>query len=380
MTEKRLLRYHPSARRWLYVSVTASFLAAAVVVAQACLLSEAVNRVFMEGQALTQVALLLAILLGLALLRMPFIWASEVLAQRSASLLKGRLREDLTEQLLAVGPAYTRGERSGELVNTVVEGVELLDEYITTYQPARLLARLIPVFVLLVVFFLDPLSTLVLLFTGPVLILLLALIGSSVKDIAQRRFLELSWMSAFFLDVLQGLDTLKMFGRSRTQIDRIREVSQRYGSTTLEVLRTAFQTGLVLEWGGTIATALVAVEVSLRLMNGALPFDRALAVLIITPEFFLPPRQLALKYHAGTAGKAAADRIFAVLDQPRPDRRPAVSRSVSLARSSVRFDHVTFTYVNGQRSALQDFSLHIPHGQKLALVGETGAGKSTVAN
>jgi ATP-binding cassette subfamily C protein CydD len=82
----------------------------------------------------------------------------------------------------------------------------------------------------------------------------------------------------------------------------------------MEVLRMAFQTGLVLEWGGTIATALVAVQVSLRLMNGLLPFDRALAVLIITPEFFLPLRQLAIRYHAGTAGKTAAARIFEILD------------------------------------------------------------------
>ena len=250
-----------------------------------------------------------------------------MLAQRSASRLKGSLREQLTQQFFALGPAYTHSERSGELVNATVEGVEVLDEYITTYQPARMLAVLVPVFVLLVIFLLDPPTTLILLFTGPILAAVLALIGSRAKEITEQRFLELSWMSAFFLDMLQGLATLKMFGRSREQIENIREISQHYGSTTMEVLRTAFQTSLVLEWGGTVATALVAVEVSLRLMSGLLPFNRALAVLIITPEFFLPLRQLAIKYHAGTAGKAAADRIFAILDTPIKQPRAQTTRS-----------------------------------------------------
>jgi ATP-binding cassette subfamily C protein CydD len=146
------------------------------------------------------------------------------------------------------------------------------------------------------------------------------------------------------------------------------------------VLRTAFQTGLVLEWGSTIATALVAVEISLRLMNGALPFNRGLAVLIITPEFFMPLRHLALKYHAGTAGKAAADRIFAILDTPLEHARASATRSAVPARSAIHFDQVSYAYDSGQRPALQDFSLHIPHGQRIALIGATGAGKTTVAN
>jgi thiol reductant ABC exporter CydD subunit len=238
----------------------------------------------------------------------------------------------------------------------------------------------VPLFVLLIVLVLDPPSVLILIFTGPILLLLLAFIGSRTKEITEQRFLELSWMSGFFLDMLQGLATLKMFGRSREQIENIRVISQQHGATSMEVLRLAFQTGLVLEWGGTIATALVAVETSLRLMSGLLPYQRALAVLIITPEFFLPLRQLAIRYHAGTAGKTAADRIFAILDTPIQQPRTRLARAVVPARLDIRFDRVNFAYDHGQRPALQDFSLTIPHGKTMALVGATGAGKSTVAN
>ncbi len=440
----------------------AGFVAGALFVAQAILLSSAVNRVFLLGQTLQDVLPLLGLLLGLLLLRAGLISVQEVLAQRSASRIKRSLRQQLIAHVYALGPAYTRTERTGELVNAVVEGVEALDAYITQFLPARYLAGLLPVFVLLVVLWLDPWTTLVLLVAGPMLILLLALIGGRARTITERRFLEMSWMSAFFLDVLQGIATLKMFGRSREQAANIEEISQHYGKTTMEVLATAFQTSLVMEWAATAATAMVALEASLRLMNGALPFDRALAVLLLTPEFFLPLRQMAIKYHSGAMGKAAAGRIYAILDTPLPgsrggqpggksashaglgasategpreaaDEKPAPGLepsgglvSVSPAEASspvpghavfkvdglpgypfaalrassldIRFENVRFAYPspghadragdperhgifdNGARAALQGFSLTVPHGQTVALVGPTGAGKTTVAS
>jgi ATP-binding cassette subfamily C protein CydD len=379
-TQQRILNYNSTARLLRYCTIAAGFGAAVIVVAQARLLSDVVNRVFILHQTLNDVWPFLPVMLWLAMVRAVSVWSGDVFAQKSANHLKGSLRADLTQRIFALGPAFTRAERSGELVNAAVEGVEVLDEYLTLFQPLRALAMIVPVFVALIIFLLDPPTVLILIFTGPVLVLFLALIGSRAKEITERRYLELSWMSAFFLDVLQGLATLKMFGRSREQIETIREISVHYGNTTLEVLRTAFQTALVLEWGGTVATAFVAVEISLRLMSGGISFERALAVLVITPEFFLPLRQLAIRYHAGTAGKAAADRIFAILDQPLPSPRSSTSRASVPARLDLRFDQVSFAYDGGQRPALQDFSLHIPHGQTVALVGATGAGKTTVAN
>ena len=378
--EKRVLRYNRPARLFLVFSIAVGFLAAVCVVAQAYILSDIVDRIFLKHQIFKDVIPGVLALLFLALLRAGLIWCGDVLAQRSASHLKSSLREALTRHIFTLGPAYTQGERSGELVSTVVDGVEVLDDYVTSFLPARYLAGLTPIFVLLVVFLIDPPTTLILIFTGAVLLLGLALVGGRTKEITERRFLELSWMSAFFLDMLQGLATLKMFGRSREQIDNIRKISQHYGNTTMEVLKSAFQTSLLLEWGSTIATALVAVQVSLRLMNDLMAFDHALAVLIITPEFFLPLRQLAIKYHAGTAGKAAAGRIFTILDSPTRAIQTAAKKVEEPARLDIAFDHVSFAYNDGKRPALQDLSLMIHQGETLALVGMTGAGKTTVAS
>ncbi len=227
--------------RWLLaLAVAAGFLAGALVVAQAILLSSTVHRVFRLGETLAGVLPLLGALAGLALLRAGLIWAQEASAQGSASQIKLSLRRRLLARIYALGPAFTRGERSGELVNTAVEGIEALDPYVTQFLPALALAVLLPLLVLLAVFLIDPWTTLVLLFAGPMLLLLLAVIGGRAKALTERRFLELSWLSAFFLDVLQGIATLKMFGRSREQAGNIERISQHYGKTTMEVLATAF--------------------------------------------------------------------------------------------------------------------------------------------
>jgi ATP-binding cassette subfamily C protein CydD len=235
--------------------------------------------------------------------------------------------------------------------------------------------------VAIVVAVLDPWSVLILLIAGPMLVLLLGLIGRRVRDLAERRERELAWMNAHFLDVLRGLPTLKMFGRSTEQAETIRAVSRRQGSSTMDVLRTAFQTTLVLEWGATAATALVAIETSVRLMAGGLTFERALAVLLLTPEFFLPLRRLSAEYHVGRSAAAAAERVYAVLDTPARIHVPAPGAARPLpARLDVRFDDVVVTYDDGSRTALAGCSLQIPQGQTVALVGPTGAGKTTVAN
>ena len=276
--------------------------------------------VFLGGGSLATVATPLAAIAVLAVVRAGFLLAADGLAQRASARIKGTLRADLTAQLFALGPAWTGRERSGELSSVLTDGLASIDAFVTSFQPARALAGAVPLLVLVVILVIDPPTALVLLFTGPILVLLLGFIGGRARVITEQRFAEVRWLSAFFLDMLGGLATLKMFGRSREQVDTIRDISRRYGDTTMEVLRTAFQTSLVLEWGGAVAVALVAVEISLRLMDGSIEFGRALAVLIIVPEFFLPLRTLATRYHSGAAGRAVAERAFAILDEPSASR------------------------------------------------------------
>jgi thiol reductant ABC exporter CydD subunit len=380
--EARLRAFDPRARRAIALAVGAGFVAAAGTIAIGIVFSLAVDGVFRGGADLAATAPLLAVIVVLVLGRAALLFGQEVLAQRASRHLTGSLRRDVLAHLGALGPSYAQGERTGELSAVLVQGLEAVDAYVTAFQPARLLAAAVPILVLAVVFVLDPPTTLVLLFTGPVLVLLLALIGARTKDLSERRFAELRWMSAYFLDMLRGIATLTMFGRSAEQVDTMRTVSASYGDATLGLLRTAFQTGLVLDWGAAVAMALVAVQIGLRLIEDAIPFERALAVLVVAPEFFLPLRRLAQHYHAGSTGRAAAERIFDVLDTPAPRVRPPSERR-SARRTAARppaieFDAVRYTYPGRTRPAIDGLALSIEAGSNTALVGASGAGKSTV--
>jgi ATP-binding cassette subfamily C protein CydD len=370
---------HPGAPRTLGVATALSFGAAACWIGFALLLSVVVDRVFLESGTLGSVSTILGAMVGLVLLRAGLLWRSEVVAQRAAEDVKTSLRMRLAAKLVTLGPTYTRGKRAGELVHTMGEGVEALDGYVARFRPARLLAATVPVLVGLVVLAIDPWTVTILIVTGPLLVLLLGLIGRRVRDQTRRRERELAWMSAHFLDVLRGLTTLKLFGRSAEQADTIAEVGRAYGSSTMDVLRTAFQTTLVLEWGATAATALVAIEASVRLMAGELAFGRALALLLLAPEFFAPIRRLSAEYHSGRAGVAAASRIFEVLDAPERIASPLAASPLPL-RIDVRFDDVGVAFEGGTRVALDGCAFEILEGSVVALAGTTGAGKTTVAN
>ena len=377
--EHRLWTEHPGARRTGAVATALAFGAAACWIAFALMLSAVVDRVFLGGESLASVTSLLTAMIAVVLVRGGLLWGSEVVAQRATEDVKSSLRDRLAARLVALGPTYTRGERTGELVHTLGEGVEGLDGYVTRFRPARTLAVVVPVAAACVVLVIDPWTVTILLVAGPFLVLLLGLIGRRVRDQTRRRERELGWMSAHFLDVLRGLTTLKLFGRSEEQADTIAAVGRRYGSATMDVLRTAFQTTLVLEWGATAATALVAIEASVRLMDGELSFGRALAVLLLAPEFFAPIRRLSAEYHAGRAGAAAASRIYEILDEPSRIAAPTDGREPP-SRLDVRFEDVRVAYEGGGRVALDGCALEIPEGSVVALVGPTGAGKTTVAN
>jgi thiol reductant ABC exporter CydD subunit len=391
----RLLARDRAARAWLLAAVLAGVGAAVSLLVQLAAVALVVADVFLAGGRLEEQVPLLGVAFVMLAVRAGLVVLREVAARRAAERLVGTVRGELTDQLLRLGPAWLDDERSGELGGVLVGGLETLEEYVASYLPARWLAMVVPVLVLLVVLLLDPPSVAVLLFTGPLLLLLLVVIGGRTREVTERRFLEMRTLSAFFLDILRGLPTLRMFGRSREQVENLRRISARYGEATMDVLRIAFQTSLVLEWGATIAIALIAVEVGLRLLVDGIAFDRALAVLLITPEFFLPLRVLAMRFHLGTAGKAATARVFEILDEPAartsvrptPERtraaEPARTRAAELMLTGppeIVFDAVTYRYPTRDQAALEAVSFRVPAGRSVALVGASGAGKSTTAS
>jgi thiol reductant ABC exporter CydD subunit len=384
--DPRLLREARTVRRWLALTVGLGWAAGIATVLWARVLSRIISQVFLQGRTLGDVSSLIIALLVIAVARAGAMWASEVTANRVAGQVKADLRERFFAHVLALGPAYVRDERTGELVNTAVEGIESLDAYFSQYLPQLALTVLVPVTFLVFVFPLDALSGLVLLLTAPIIPVFMFLIGSLADALTRKQWQSLSRMSAHFLDVLQGLTTLKLFGRARDQAQVIAQISDRFRETTLGVLRVAFLSALVQEMVATLSTAIVAVEIGLRLLYGRLSFEQALFVLILAPEFYLPLRLLGTRFHASVSGLTAARRIFQVLETPAQvmDRRLLTAdrnlSSVGRLPSAIRFDNVHYAYDDGARPALNGVSFQIDPGQRVALAGLSGAGKSTVAH
>jgi ATP-binding cassette subfamily C protein CydD len=373
----------PGIRLYLATAVLIGIISGILVIIQAYSLSSIINAVFLLSQTLSQVWRFMLLLLAIILLRAVMAWCSTAMANHIASITKTHVREKLLLHLFALGPAYTRSERSGELINTIVGGVEALDPYFSQYLPQVFLSVIVPVLILITVFLVDAPSAIFLLIMAPVLPFMLAIAGMMAGAETRKRWRAMSLMNAHFLDVLQGLTTLKILGRSQEEVVYVRSISDRFRQATMATLRLAFFSSFILEEGATIGTAVIAVEIGMRLLASAMAFQPALFVLLLAPEFFQPLRLLGTRYHAGRNGIDAIQRISAILETPAQHAlTPATPTSLIPSLSipgDIRFVDVNYAY-DSQRPALQSVSFQIPLGQKVALVGPSGAGKSTIAH
>jgi ATP-binding cassette subfamily C protein CydD len=375
-------------RRGLAPSVLLGTVAGLLGVVQAWLLATTISAVFLGGRDLHAVAPLLLGLSGAAALRAAAVWAQDVLAQAHSGAGRLAVRDRLFRRILALGPRFASGERAGELANTLAGGVDALDPYLALYLPQLLLAAIVPLLVLAAVTWADPLSGLVLLLTFPLIPLFLWLIGEAAREQTRRQWVTLSRLAARFLDALQGLSTLRAFGRAGDEVDAIARASERHRAVTMGVLRLAFVSALVLEALATLGTAVVAVEVGLRLLYARIAFREALFVLVLAPEFYRPLRALGASFHAGMAGREAAARIAEVLDAEGPLAAPAVLDAEAGAPSApspvrsapaVLFEGVGFAYGRDREPALDGLTLALPAGATVALLGPSGSGKTTAA-
>ncbi|MBZ0290129.1 MAG: thiol reductant ABC exporter subunit CydD, partial [Anaerolineae bacterium] len=340
----------------LAVALGSNMLLSIVIVLQALFLSQVIDRVFLSRASLPEVWPMLITLLLVIGLRAFFSYTGSIASARLALAVQSALRQRFVTHLYALGLSHLRAERSGDLVLTATEGVEKLDGYFRDYLPGLFTAVSLPVLILLVVLPLDALTFVVLLVTGPLIPFFMALIGMAAGALAKRQFSEMRFLGAHFLDVMQGLTTLKLFNRSRYQIETIQRLTGQFRQATMRVLRVAFLSAFTLEMLATLSVAIVAVEIGIRLLNGGIGFEQALFLLVIAPEFYLPLRALGAKFHNATEGKAAAERLYALLDIPAPT---AVAEAAALPvprKMHIRFENITFAYGSGARPVLRDLS------------------------
>ncbi|MEV4571362.1 thiol reductant ABC exporter subunit CydD [Nonomuraea sp. NPDC049419] len=364
------MRAERAVRMHLGVTMAAAVLAGLLVLVQAELLAGVLSGRF--------TAAALGVLAAVVGVRALLAWTQGVFAGRTATGVKSALRHRLLERLRELGPARLAAHRSGELVTLAGRGLDGLDNYLTGYLPSIAVAGVVPVAVLIRLFAADLASAVIVLVTLPLIPIFGALVGMTTKAVTERRFHALSRLGGHFLDVVRGLPTLRAFGRARYQAGVIKQVADAHRSATMRTLRVAFLSSLVLELCASLSLALVAVPIGLRLLGGSLDLTMALLVLLLAPEAYLPLRAMGTRFHASMEGVAAADAAFAVLDDE-PDHAGGGTRAVPAGGApEIRLENVTVRYPGRETAALEDVSLTISPGERVALVGESGGGKSTL--
>lgn len=364
-------------QRSLVISIWWALVAGLLIVLQARVLALACHRVVIEGSGLSPILHLAAWVALLALFRGGCTWLGERHAAAAAADLKQRVRSLLYRRLLSLGPAE-RGGGTGPLVEAVTFGVDALEPYLSRFIPHAALAALLPPLCLLFVVRAEWRSGLVLLFSAPFIPLFMVLIGRGSETLNRRQWSRLSRMSGHLLDLIRGLPDLKICSAARREAAAVARVSEEYRHSTMAVLRLAFLSALTLEFFTTVGTAVVAVIIGFRLLNGQLSLLDGLFVLLLAPEFYLPLRVLGLSYHSRMQGVAAAERIAPLLAPAAATAGLEGDAPAPSGPLAVKFSRVTFHHAGG-RGGVIDISLELSPGTITALVGESGAGKTTLA-
>ena len=194
------------------------------------------------------------------------------------------------------------------------------------------------------------------------------LIGYKSKELNKKQWKKLSILSSHFIDMLQGLNTLKIFGKSNMQESKVFETSENYRKATMEVLKVSFSSALVLELLSTISTAIIAVNLGLRLVYGKISFLRAFFILILTPDFYLAIRNLGLRFHASLNGAIAIEKIDSITNELKYEDEICKTSKVEKCINEIEVKNLSFYY--GDKKALNNISFKIKKGEKFALVGD----------
>jgi ATP-binding cassette, subfamily B, bacterial len=357
-------------------SVLVGLAAVAVGIARLVLLGWLLARV-LHGESLASLTGLIVLTGAVVALRSVLDYTRTMMAHHTAARVQTRLRQNLYEHIVALGPAHFSGARTAEVMLSLVEGIQQLETYFGQYLPQLFVAALTPVLIFGFVVFLDWPVALVMLAAAILILLAPALWHRWDSRASLSRSRAYAAFGADFLDAVQGLATLKAFGQSGARARSLEERARVLFKSTMYVLSTNTLARGITDTGIAVGAAAALALGAYRVGAGDMPLPALLVILMLGVEVFRPLRELRILLHQGMLGMAAARGIFALLDAvPLVHDRAAGPEP---ADAGVVFDDVTFTYPGTARVVHGGLSFAVPPGGRVGFVGASGSGKSTIA-
>ena len=366
------MRYARSARRYITATTVAGIVTAALVVAQAFLISKAVSSVVSDGAGPASIRMLVAALSGVVMARALVVLLQEIHAHRSATGTIIELRRLVLEHAARLGPRWQALHGAGT-ATLLTRALDDLEPYFTRYLPQLVLAATVTPATVLVLITQDWPAAVAVVCTLPLIPVFMILIGRMTQSVSQERLRAMQVLGDQVLDLISGLPTLKALGREQGPAEQVRALGRSYRRTTMSTLRIAFLSGAVLEFITTLSVAIIAVEIGFRLVAGRLDLFTGLLVLMVAPEVYQPLRQVGFQFHASANGVAAAESVFEVLETPVPKR--GTLPAPDLRTAGIELDAVSVAARGTWAPA--GLSATIRPGGLVALIGQSGAGKTT---
>lgn len=353
--------------------------------------SLAIDQVFLEkGSLSTTAPVLLVLFVMLGALHFIGLWQSRL--QQS---LSGAVRKDVREKLharLLSEEGQTDQRFTRELLPLALESTDALDAWYTRVLPVVLGIAITMPCLLLAAFFVDPMTGLLMLVTVPIAPFLLYLIGRVTREASEAQWRAMNRFSAGLAEILRALPTLKLFARERAERQRVRGLSEDFAGAALRVLQLSFVSAFALELITTLAIAIIAVSIGLRLLYGQLTFTAAFFVLLLTPEFYQPLRLSGTAFHSGMTAHTAqtsllkassvapATRGVSVVGAiaPKGVQVAQASLSPSSTRGAIAVHGLSFRYPGSPLPLLSGIQFTVPKGSLTVLAGPSGCGKTTL--
>lgn len=377
MFEKRLFSLVPQATPYIMASVLFKWIALMANITVMWVLARILGGIVTNGlsaalavDALGQAALPLA---AAIIVRAASIYLAQRAGDKAAFEAVRRVRSFVYDKLTALGPSYTETVPTAEAVQTSVEGATQLQVYFGGYLPQLFFAGLAPITLFVLLVGQAGLPAALLLACVPIIPVSIMMVMRNAKKIGAEYWGSYVDLGGMFLEAVQGLTTLKVYQADRSWHERINAESERFRTATMHLLVMQLRSICVMDLVVYMGAVLGIIVAALQLATGKIGFEAAFLIVFLSQEFFLPMRRLGSLFHTAMNGMAASRRMFGILDTPEPERG-----DVELdGRGDIELAGVSYAY--GDRTVLDSASATIAHGSLVALVGESGGGKSTLA-